>query len=101
LPDVFTPKVEAFVGATGEMGIQMLAEKRAFGFGSKTTGSEPGTDGRSKTLFLPMNNVGGQEFFSHALEKIFCRAAPELESMREAPGKVGDLDVEQGAPDFE
>ena len=101
LPDIFAPKVEAFIGTAGEVRIQMLAEKRGFGFGCEATSSEPGTDRGSKAFLFPMDDLAGQEFFGRALEEVFGGLAAKFEMMRQAAGKIRDFDVEKWASHFE
>ena len=68
LPDIFAPEVQTLIGATGEMGIEMLAEKRVFGFGSDATGAKPSADRGAKAFLFAMDDLGGQELFGGALE---------------------------------
>ena len=101
LPDIFAPEVQTLIGATGEMGIEMLAEERIRGLGSDATGSEPSADRGSKAFLFAMDDLGGQEFFGGALEEVFGGFSPELERVRQATGEVGDLDVEEWTANFE
>jgi hypothetical protein len=101
LPDIFAPEVQTLIGATGEVGIEMLAEKRIRGLRNYATGAEPSTDGGAKAFLFAMDDLGGQELFGGALEEVFGGFPPELERVRQATSKIGDLDIEEGTANFE
>lgn len=101
LPDIFAPEVLTLIGAAGQVGIEMLAEERVFGFGSDATGAKPSADRSSKAFLFAMDDFGREELFGCALEEVFVGFSSELERVRQATGEVGNLDVEEGTANFE
>ena len=101
LPDIFAPEVKSLIGAAGEVGIEMLTEQRVRGLGSDATVAKPSADRDAKAFLFAMDDLGGQELFGGALEEVFGGFPPELERVRQATSKIGDLDIEEGTANLE
>jgi hypothetical protein len=82
LPDIFAPEVQTLIGEADQVGIEMLAEERIRGLGSDATSAEPSANRGAKAFLFAMDDLGGQELFGGALEKVFGGLSSELERVR-------------------